>query len=111
MSNFMWNLELLNWRTKVCSKGPGHMTKMAAMPMYDKSLKNLLLRNQKADDLETWYGAFGVDLFLRRCVNAISGKIRTLYISILSSHFCVTRAVFKQSDLPFMRFKMDLSNL
>ena len=35
--------------TNVCSNGPGHMTKMAAMPVY------LLLRNQKADDLESWY--------------------------------------------------------
>ena len=37
--------------TKVCSNGPGHMTKMAAMSI--KTLKNLLLRNQKANDLET----------------------------------------------------------
>ena len=25
--------------TKVCSNSPGHMTKMAAMPIYGKSLK------------------------------------------------------------------------
>ena len=37
--------------TKVCSNCPGHMTKMAAMPIYGKNLKNLLIRNQKADDL------------------------------------------------------------
>ena len=43
--------------TKVCSNGPFYMTKMAAMPIYGKNLKNLLLRNQKADDLETWYAA------------------------------------------------------
>ena len=29
------------------------MSKMAAVPIYGKTLKNLLLRNQKADDLET----------------------------------------------------------
>ena len=40
--------------TKVCSNGPGHMTKMAAMPIYDK---NLLLQNLKANDLETLYAA------------------------------------------------------
>ena len=40
--------------TKVCSNGLGHMTKMAAMPIYGK---NLLLWNRKADDLETWYAA------------------------------------------------------
>ena len=45
--------------TKVCSNGPGYITKMAAMPIYNKNLKNLLIRNQKADDLETWYEASG----------------------------------------------------
>ena len=45
--------------TKVCSNGPGHMTKMATMPIYGKNLKNLLLQNQMADDLETWYAASG----------------------------------------------------
>ena len=29
------------------------MTNMAAMPIYGKNLKNLLLQNQKTDDLET----------------------------------------------------------
>ena len=42
--------------TKFCSNDPGHMTKMAAMPVYGKNLKTLL-RNQKADDLETCYAA------------------------------------------------------
>ena len=47
--------------TKVCSNGPGHMTKMAAMPIYGKkNFKNLLLQNQKANDLGTWYVAFGM---------------------------------------------------
>ena len=37
---------------KVCSNGPGHMTKMAATSIYGKNpLKNLLLQNQKTDDL------------------------------------------------------------
>ena len=46
------------------TNGPGHMTKMAAMSIYGKNKKtkkqkkqqqktNLLLRNQKADDLES----------------------------------------------------------
>ena len=39
-------------RTKVCSNGAVHMTKMTAMPLYGKNIKNLLLRNQKADNLE-----------------------------------------------------------
>ena len=35
----------------------GHM--MAAMPIYGKNLKNHLLWNKKADDLESWYAALG----------------------------------------------------
>ena len=27
--------------TKVCSNGPGHVTKMAVMPIYDKNLKKI----------------------------------------------------------------------
>ena len=45
--------------TKVCINGPGHMTKMAAMPIYGKTFKNLLLQNQKSYDLETWHVALG----------------------------------------------------
>ena len=50
--------------TKVCSNGHGHMTKMAAMPIYDKNLKHLL-QNQKAYDLETWYVASGARVLPR----------------------------------------------
>ena len=38
------------------------MTKVAAMPIYGKILKSLLLRNQNADDLETWYAASGAQI-------------------------------------------------
>ena len=41
--------------TKVYINGPGHMTKMAAMPLYGKNL----LQNQKSYDLETWHVASG----------------------------------------------------
>ena len=44
--------------TKVCINGPGHMTKMAC-PYMAKTLKNLLLQNQKSYDLETWHVASG----------------------------------------------------
>ena len=44
--------------TKSCSNGPGHMTKMATMPIYEKKTwKIFLLWNQKADDLESLYAA------------------------------------------------------
>ena len=39
---------------KVCSNDLGHVTKMAAMPIYGK---NPLLRNQQVNDLRTWYTA------------------------------------------------------
>ena len=45
--------------TKVYINGPGQMTKMAAMPIYSKNLKNLLLQNQKSYDLETLHVASG----------------------------------------------------
>ena len=38
--------------------GPGHMTMMAAMPIYGKNLKKIFFSGtKKADDLETWYAA------------------------------------------------------
>ena len=44
--------------TKVYINGPGHMTKMAATPIYGKNpSKNLLLQNRLADFHETWYVA------------------------------------------------------
>ena len=38
---------------KIYTNELGHMTNMAAIPIYGKSLKNLLLQNQQTDDLET----------------------------------------------------------
>ena len=59
---FKFYMELLwDWGTKICSNGPGHMTKMAAMPIYGKNLKDFLLQNQKVD-LETWCAAFGAPI-------------------------------------------------
>ena len=43
---------------KVYINGQGHMTKMAAMAINSKKLKNLL-QNQKAYDFETWCEASG----------------------------------------------------
>ena len=43
---------------KVYIKGPGHMTKMAAMPIYGKTFI-YLLQNQKSYDLETLHAASG----------------------------------------------------
>ena len=49
--------------TKVYINRSGHMTKMAAMPIYGKNLKHLLLQNQKAYDLVTWHVASGPKLY------------------------------------------------
>ena len=51
-------------RMKNCSNVPGHMTKVASRPIYTyvKTFKNLLLRNQEADDLETWYTTSGTQV-------------------------------------------------
>ena len=50
-----FHMELL-WGMKVCTNGPGHMTKMATIPIYGKNKKNLL-QNQKAYDLVSWYAS------------------------------------------------------
>ena len=42
------------------SNGPDHMTKMAATHIYGKNRSNLILKNQKADDLGTQYVALGL---------------------------------------------------
>ena len=55
----MWSLNGMGERKFVLYNGPGHMTNVAAMPIYGKNIKkNLLLWNQKADDLESLYAAF-----------------------------------------------------
>ena len=33
--------------TKVCSNGPGHMIKMAAMPIYSKNIKKIFFSGTK----------------------------------------------------------------
>ena len=63
--------------TKVYINGPGHMTKLAAMPIYGKNLKNILLQNQKSYDLETWHVASGTQALLPAFQhrNAAEGRI------------------------------------
>ena len=64
--------------TKVCINGLGHMTKMAATPIYGKNLKNLLLQNQKSYDLETWHVASGTQAF-KVCINDDPGLTLTYF--------------------------------
>ena len=54
------------------------MTKMTALPIYGKNLKNLLLRNQKAYDLESWYASSGARV-LPSCSNNDPGLTLTYF--------------------------------
>ena len=51
---------------KINAKYVGHMTKMAAMPIYGKNNANSFVetratnQNRKVDDLGTWYVALGM---------------------------------------------------
>ena len=57
--NFMWSL-LGKGETKVCINGPGHMTEMAAMPIYGKNPSKIFFSiNRLADFHETWFVASG----------------------------------------------------
>ena len=47
---------------KINTNGICHMTNMAAMPIYGKTFKNLLLWIQKVNDVETWYGVLGIQV-------------------------------------------------
>ena len=67
-SEFTWPIELeFHMKTpyamlaKIYTKCCGHLTKMAATTICGKkNLKNLLLKNQNADDLGTWYVQLGM---------------------------------------------------
>ena len=63
--------------TKVCTNGPGHMTKMAAMPIYGK---NFLLQNHKSVDLETWHAA-SVTQALQSYINDDPGLTLTYFMT------------------------------
>ena len=53
--------------TKISTKYFGHMTKMAAMPIYGKKpFKNLLLQNKKADDLVCSIEDVGPSKFVKK---------------------------------------------
>ena len=53
----------MGWENESLFKRSRSHDQDAAMPIYDKNLKNLLLQNQKADDLETWYAAWVLEYY------------------------------------------------
>ena len=46
---------------KIYTNELSHMTKLAAMPIHDKTFKNLLLHNQLTDGLGTCYVALSTN--------------------------------------------------
>ena len=62
----------------MCSNVPGHMT----MSIYGEKFQNLLLRNQDADDLETWYTGSGT-----RVLPMFSYDDPGLTLTIIIYHF------------------------
>ena len=70
----------LGWSNKNLLNGAGHMTKMAAMPIYGKNLKqNLLLQNPKVDKLEHWCAALGARVLSQDCSNDDPGLTLTYF--------------------------------
>ena len=77
------NRASLGWGNKNLYDGAGHMTKMAAMPIYCKNLKqNLLLQNPKVDYLETLYAALGARVLSQDCSNDDPGLTLTYFTAM-----------------------------
>ena len=72
--NFIWSL-LGTGERKFFSNGPGHLTKMAVIPIYGKKSSSL---EPKADDLETWYAESGARV-LPSCSNDDTGLTLTYF--------------------------------
>ena len=49
---------------KIYTNELGHMTNVAAMPIFDKNLKNLL-QSQYTDDLVTWFVVLSMQVLPR----------------------------------------------
>ena len=78
MSNFMWSLHGMGERKFIQTvqvTGP----RWLPCPYMVKTLKNLLLLNQKADDLESWYARVLLSLFKWWCwvdLDLFYGKVK-----------------------------------
>ena len=66
------------------------MTKMAATPVYEKNFRSLLLKNQKANDLGTWYVAMGC-----RAYQVCSNDDSKLTLTYLTSRSNLLPGAFK----------------
>ena len=75
----------MGWGNESLIKRSRSLTKLAAMPIYCKTLKNLLLRNQRANDIETWYAASGAQV-LPSCSNEDPGLTLIYFATRSNSH-------------------------
>ena len=64
--------------TKVYINGLGHMTKMAARPIYGK---NIFFQNRKSYDLETWHVASGTPTLQSIYINGDPGLTLTYFMA------------------------------
>ena len=64
-------------KTKSCSRHLGHMTKIAATPIYGKN-PSKILQNRQADFHETWYVASGFQAIIV-CSNDAPGVTLTYF--------------------------------
>ena len=51
--------------TKIYTNELGHLTNMAAIPIYGNNLKKSSSPESKTDDLETWYVALSMQVLPR----------------------------------------------
>ena len=68
--------------TKVCINGSGHMTKMAVMPIYGKTFKNLLLQTGSPLILNLGMQHRGLK-FYKVCINGEPGLTLTYFTAWL----------------------------
>ena len=64
---------------KIYTNEFGNRTSMAAMPIYVKTFKILLLQNHLNDGLETWYVAVGTQVLPYPIPNYVPGLILILF--------------------------------
>ena len=72
----------------------GHMTSMAAMPVYGKNPKNLLLHNQLTNDIETLYVALSMQVLPRLFKLWLLVDLGPFYAKVKFGHigFCMGKS-------------------
>ena len=107
-----------HWRTNVCANSSEHMANMVAMPIYGKTLKIFFSgRNQKVDDLRTWYAVSSTRVIEAKCHVEPRWHERTNVCANSSVHmanmvampiFCKTLKIFFSGTKRSMTLKLDM---